>query len=95
MVKVRKVLETHYRRSFSAYFPRKRNLGKIVRDIQATGASHPCYRDLERLENLNVATCDEHHGEDARAVVKTGVDPDALRVKVRDALELICARRPA
>lgn len=94
VLKVRKVLETHYRRSFSAYFPRKRNLGQIVRDIAAAGPSHPCHGDYVRLESLNAATCDEHHGEDARFTVKTGVDPDALRVKVRDALELIGARRP-
>lgn len=95
VLKVRKVLETHYRRSYSAYFPRKRNLGQIVRDIATAGSCHPCHRDYVMLESLNAATCDEHHGEDARVTVRTGVDPDALRVKVRDALELIGARRPA
>ncbi len=92
---VRRVLETHYRRSYMAYFPRDRNLGQIVRDIAAAGPSHPCYRDLGRLDNCNDATCDKHHGDDAIVVVKHGVDPDELRVIAADALELIGARQPS
>ena len=91
---VRRVLETHYRRSYSAYFAHDRNLGQIVKDIAATGSSHPCHRDLGRLDNCNDATCDEHHGDNAIVVVKQGVDPDGLRIIASDALELIGARRP-
>ena len=90
---VRRVLETHYRRSYMAYFPHDRNLGQIVKDIAAAGPSHPCHRDVDRLDDCNVATCDRHHGEDAIVVTKQGVDPDSLRVIASDALELIGARR--
>ncbi len=64
-------------------------------DIADEGVSHPCYRDLGRLDNCNDATCDKHHGDDAIVLVKRGVDPDGLRVIAADALELIGARRPA
>jgi len=94
-LKVRQVLETHYRRSFTAYFAHDRNLGQIVRDISDEGVSHPCHRDLSRLDNCNDATCDKHHGDDAVVIVKRGVDPDEMRVVARDALELIGARKVA
>lgn len=95
VLKVRQVLETHYRRSFTAYFAHDRNLGQVVRDISDEGASHPCHGDLGRLDNCNDATCDKHHGDDAIVVVKRGVDPDELRLVAADALELIGARRRA
>lgn len=91
---IRRVLETHYRRSYMAYFARNRNLGEIVRDIAVAGPSHPCYRDLSRLDNCNDATCDKHHGEDAFVVVKQGVNADELQIIASDALELIGAKRP-
>lgn len=93
VLKVRQVLETHYRRSYTAYFAHDRNLGGIVKDIADEGVSHPCHRDLVRLDNCNDATCDKHHGDDAIVLVKRGVDPDGLRVIAADALELIGARR--
>ena len=95
VLKVRQVLETHYRRSYTAYFARDRNLGGIVKDISQEGTTHPCYRDLTRLDNCNDATCDKHHGDDAVVVVKRGVEPDELRVIAADALELIGARKSA
>lgn len=91
---VRRVLETHYRRSYSAYFARDRNLGQIVKDIALAGPTHPCHRDLVRIDNCNDFTCDHHHGDDANVVVKQGVDPDGLRTVARDALELVGARKP-
>lgn len=92
---VRRVLETHYRRSYTAYFSHDRNLGQIVKDIAEAGPSHPCHRDLGRLDNCNDATCDRHHGDDAIIVTKQGMDPDSLRIIARDVLELIGARLPA
>ena len=90
---VRQVLETHYRRSYTAYFPHNCNLGKIVRDIGTHTGDHPCAGVRDRLDALNSATCDNHHGDDADVMPKCGVDPDALKVIVIDALELIGARR--
>lgn len=91
---VRRVLETHYRRTYAAYFARNRNLGQIINDIAAGGPAHPCHRDLSKLDNCNDFTCDRHHGDDAIVVVKQGVDPDELRTVARDALELVGARKP-
>lgn len=91
---VRRVLETHYRRSYAAYFARDRNLGQIIKDIAVAGPTHPCHRDLGKLDNCNDFTCDQHHGDDAIVVVKQGVDPDELRTVARDALELVGARKP-
>ena len=95
VLKIRQVLETHYRRSYSGYFDHDLNLGKIVKAIAAAGSAHPCHRDFARIDNCNDATCDKHHGDDAVVVVKRGVDPDELRVIARDALELIGARQPS
>jgi wobble nucleotide-excising tRNase len=95
VLKVRQVLETHYRRSYTAYFAHDRNLGGIVQDIADEGVAHPCHRDLGRLDNCNDATCDKHHGDDAIVLVKRNIDPDGLRVIAADALELIGARRSA
>ena len=94
VLKIRQVLETHYRRSYSGYFDHDLNLGKIVQAIATAGSAHPCHRDLTRIDNCNDATCDKHHGDDAVVVVKRGVDPDELRVIARDALELVGARQP-
>jgi wobble nucleotide-excising tRNase len=95
VLKIRQVLETHYRRSYSGWFDHDQNLGSMVRSISETGQSHPCHRDLTKLDNCNDATCDKHHGDNAIVVVKRGVDPDELKVIATDALELIGARRPS
>lgn len=95
VLKVRKVLETHYRRSYAAYFPDNPTLGQIVRAIEASGSTHPCHRDVARLDSCNRSTRDDHHGDNAVIAPKRGVDPDELRVIAIDALQLIGARLPA
>ena len=92
---VRQVVETHFRRSYTAYFAHNRNLGHMVRDIDGHVGVHPCHGVRDQMDTLNAATCDNHHGDDANVMPKKGVDPDALKVIVADALELIGARRPA
>jgi wobble nucleotide-excising tRNase len=92
---VRKVLETHYRRSFSAYFGRRDYLGTIITKIRDGGPSHPCYADLPDLESCNAATTHEHHGDDSEVAPTAPIDPDDLHLVVRDCLQLIGAlRRP-
>jgi wobble nucleotide-excising tRNase len=92
---VRQVIETHFRRSYTAYFPHNRNLGQMVWDIDHHAGAHPCDGVRDRMDALNSATCDNHHGDDAGVMPRKGVDPDALKVIVSDALELIGARRLA
>jgi wobble nucleotide-excising tRNase len=67
---VRQVIETHFRRSFTAYFPHNRNLGEMVRDIDNHAGSHPCAGVRCRMAALNSATCDDHHGDDADVMPK-------------------------
>jgi wobble nucleotide-excising tRNase len=95
VLKIRQILETHYRRSYSGWFDHDQNLGSIVRSISEAGTSHPCHRDLTRLDNCNDATCDKHHGDNAVIILKRGVDPDELKVIASDALELVGFRQPA
>lgn len=90
---VRQVIETHFRRSYTAYFPHNRNLGQMVWDIDNHVGAHPCAGVRNRMDSLNTSTSDNHHGDDADVMPKRGVDPDALKVIVIDALELIGARR--
>lgn len=92
---VRQVIETHFRRSYTAYFPHNRNLGQMVWDIDHHVGAHPCAGVRDQMDALNSSTCDNHHGDDADVMPKKGVDPDALKVIVTDALELIGARRRA
>lgn len=91
---VRQVIETHFRRSYTAYFPHNRNLGQMVRDIDNYVGTHPCAAMRDRMDALNSATCDNHHGDDADVMPRKGIDPDALKVIVTDALELVGARKP-
>lgn len=95
VLNVRQVLETHFRRSYTAYFNRDENLGGIIKAIRDGGPQHPCHRDLHKLDSCNDATCEEHHGEDALLMPKTGLDPDELRIIVGDCLELVGATRPS
>ena len=90
---VRRVLETHYRRS-RGYFEPNQNLGSIARTIASEGPSHPFYRDLIQLDRCNNATCDDHHGENANTGRTRTLSEEEIRVVARDALELIGARRP-
>jgi wobble nucleotide-excising tRNase len=89
---VRQVLETHFRRSYRAYFTHNRNLGEMVRDIDNYVGIHPCAVVKDQMDSLNKSTCDNHHGDDANVAPKTGCDPDELKVIVIEALELIGAR---
>lgn len=86
---VRKVLETHYRRTFSCHFGRNDYLGTIISKIRDGGVSHPCAADLATLEGCNAATNGEHHGADPEVAPPDPPDPDELRVVVRDSLRLI------
>jgi wobble nucleotide-excising tRNase len=91
---VRKVLETHFRGAYTAYFDPGDNLGPIIRKIRVHGCNHPCWDIVDVLDACNNATMNEHHGDDPSVVPTGPIDPDNLRSVVRDCLELINARRP-
>jgi len=90
---VRRVLETHYRRSYRAYFTAAQNLGSIVKSIADEGPSHPCHRDMTQIDGCNKATCDDHHGENANTGRARTLSQEEVKVIATDALELIGARR--
>lgn len=91
---VRRVLETHYRRTYTAYFGPTENLGPIIGLIRTEGENHPCWRDLRGLDMCNEATMADHHGEDASVAPGTPIDADNLRTIVGECLQLINAQRP-
>jgi wobble nucleotide-excising tRNase len=91
---VRKVLETHYRRSFAAYFKAGENLGPIISSIKKHGATHPCWADVAELESCNSGTMAEHHGDNAEIMSSGPIDPDELHVIVGTCLRLIHAIPP-
>lgn len=86
---VRKVLETHYRRSFSAYFKPSDNLGPIITAIKTSGANHPCWGDLKDLESCNAGTMGEHHGDNPDIMSSEPIDPDGLHAIVETCLQLV------
>jgi hypothetical protein len=88
---IRRVLETHYRRTFSHSFSREDWLGVIISKIRAGGPSHPCAPDLADLEACNAATSCEHHGVDRDVAPPAPPDPDEFYIVVRDCLQLIGA----
>lgn len=90
---VRRVLETHFRRTYSGWFGPVDGLGVIVDSIRKGGSIHPCAPILARLNACNEATRERHHGEDARFGSRARVDPDELGGLVGDALILIGAVR--
>lgn len=57
--------------------------------------AHPCDEVRDQIGALNSATCKNHHGDNADVMPKKGADPNALKVIVTEALELIGARRSA
>ena len=90
---VRRVLETHYRRSYTAYFHRDDNLGEIISKIREHGSGHPCLGDLTDLEHCNEVTSGKHHGDDAIFLPDQPIDPDDLHGVVKDCLRLLGAIR--
>jgi wobble nucleotide-excising tRNase len=85
---VRRVLETHYRQHYRAYFAASDNLGRIVQKIEVAGETHRCWKDLHILATCNLATADEHHGEDPDSAAVAPIDPDNLAAIVRDCLRV-------
>ncbi|ADU14093.1 AAA family ATPase [Asticcacaulis excentricus] len=92
---VRKVLETHYRRTYRAYFKPGDNLGPIILSIKGHGSGHPCWGDVADLESCNSGTMNEHHGANAALLSDDPIDPDGLHIIVGTCLRLINAFEPS
>lgn len=86
--KLRIVLETHYRCTFTGYFAPNDNLGEIIRKTREGGDQHPAATQLDELERINDYTADFHHGEDARGEQEPFLDRDELTGFVNQTIRL-------
>ncbi|MFC1672594.1 AAA family ATPase [Pseudomonadota bacterium] len=87
--KVRVVLETYCRSTYSASFKGDDNLGGIIKNIREGGEEHPAHPILDELDQINDYTCDHHHGEDPENDDDTDqIDLDELTGYVRRSLRI-------
>jgi len=89
--KLRVVLETHFRFTYSGSFLADDNLGEIIRKIRERGDQHPAYDDYGALERINDYTADYHHGEDPRGAAEPSLDHTELRGFVTMTLKVVNA----
>ncbi len=86
--KLRIVLETHYRCTFTGYFGPNDNLGEIIRKTREGGDQHPAATQVDELDRINDYTADYHHGEDARGEQEPFLDRDELTGFVNQTIRL-------
>jgi wobble nucleotide-excising tRNase len=86
--KLRVVLETHYRCTFTGYFEPNDNLGEIIRKTREGGVQHPAAAHLNELDRINDYTADYHHGEDARGEPEPFLDREELTGFVNQTIRL-------
>jgi wobble nucleotide-excising tRNase len=89
--KLRVVLETHFRFTYSGSFLADDNLGEIIRKIRERGNQHPAYDDYESLDRINDYTADYHHGEDPRGMEEPSLDQTELLGFVTMTLKVVNA----
>jgi hypothetical protein len=86
--KMRIVLETHCRSTYSGYFEPTDRLGGMVEKIKKMGDQHPAWSIHEQLELVNEYSRDHHHGEDPTDSTLDQIDPIELTGFVRRTLRL-------
>lgn len=86
--KLRIVLETHYRCTFTGSFCPNDNLGEIIRKIRDGGAAHSAEAHLDQLDRINDYTAEYHHGEDARGEPEPLLDREELTGFVNQTIQL-------
>lgn len=89
--KLRIVLETHMRTTYSGSFLPDDNLGIILRKIREGGVDHPAHAYYAPMERVDDYTNDYHHGEDARGREEPPLDRDELSGFVNDTLKIVNA----
>jgi wobble nucleotide-excising tRNase len=89
--KMRVVVETHCRTTYSAYFEATDWLGDIVRKIREAGEEHPAKALYDELDQINDYTATYHHGEDVADVTPEDIDSDELTGFVRRTLKIVNA----
>lgn len=86
--KLRVVLETHYRCTFTGSFGANDNLGEIIRKTREGRPDHPVAAHLDELERINDYTAEYHHGEEAGGEAEPLLDREELTGFVNQTIRL-------
>lgn len=87
--KMRVVLETYCRSTFSGSFAPDDRLGTIVEKIKKGGDQHPAAALVDELEPINEYTRVHHHGENPRDQAADMIDEAELTGFVRRTLRIV------
>jgi wobble nucleotide-excising tRNase len=86
--KMRVVLETHCRFTYSCSFEPADRLGSMVEKIKKQGDEHPAWAIVEELDQINEYSRDHHHGEDPKDGSADFIDPQELTGFVKRTLRI-------
>ena len=89
--KMRVVLETYCRTTFSGSFADDDWLGDMVGKIRAGGATHPAAALYDELDQINDYSKEYHHGENMQDATPDDIDSTALTGYVRRTLKIVNA----
>jgi hypothetical protein len=89
--KMRIVLETHLRRVYGADFDANDTLGEIVEKIRKCGGAHSAWGLLTELDEINVYSRDDHHGDNPNFPAAGEPDKSQLRGFVQRTLKIVNA----
>ncbi len=89
--KMRVVLETYCRATYSSCFLASDWLGDIVRKTREGGASHPAHALCDKLDQINAYTKQYHHGEDLTDLTPDLIDPTELKGFTKKTLKIVNA----
>jgi wobble nucleotide-excising tRNase len=89
--KMRVVLETYCRTTFSGSFAETDWLGDMVRKIREGGASHPAAALYDELDQINDYSAQYHHGESMQDATPDDIDSTALTGYARRTLRIVNA----
>jgi hypothetical protein len=86
--KMRVVLETHCRSTYSGSFAADDRLGGMVEKIKKVGDQHAAWALVDELEQINEYSRDHHHGEDPADGSSDLIDSQELTGYVRRTLRI-------
>ena len=89
--KMRGVLETYCRTTYSGSFTAEDWLGDMVGKIREGGAAHPVQALYDELDQINDYTKQYHHGEDVADATPDQIDPAELTGFARRTLRIVNA----
>jgi hypothetical protein len=87
--KMRIVLETHCRFTYSGCFASDDRLGAMVEKIRDAGDQHLAWALVDELEQINEYSRDHHHGEDPKDGSSDLIDAQELTGFVKRTLRLV------